>query len=127
MINRKEKGNFNEKIAIEFLVKHGFSIIYRNYRKSFGEIDIIAEKDSIIHFVEVKSVSHETFNKGIRPEEHVTREKIRKISRTAEFFLTEHDLFDTRCQIDLITIISSGDENYNSNKLIKIDYFENIY
>lgn len=128
MKNRKTMGDFNEKLASEFLMKHGFSIIYKNYRKVFGEIDIIAEKNSVIHFVEVKSVSRETLNKGIKPEDHVTDQKIKKISRTAQHFLTENQLYDIGCQIDLITILS--DESRNSNnfdKLIDINYFEKIY
>ncbi|MDA8611286.1 YraN family protein [Candidatus Pacebacteria bacterium] len=142
--NRKQMGDLNESLATEFLMKHGFSIIYRNYRKSFGEIDIIAEKHSTIHFIEVKSVSRETLSRGIKPEDHVTREKINKISQTAQFFLSEHELYDTRCQIDLITILSSKEDldliSSNSNKdnkealsklsvssLIDINYFEKIH
>ena len=133
MKNRKEMGDLYETIASEFLMKHGYSIIYMNYRRSFGEIDIIAEKDSVIHFIEVKSVSRVTLEKGIKPEDHVTREKISKISQTAQYFLNEHDLFDTKCQIDLITILSPG-SNYSdyyeegkSNHLVSINYFENIH
>lgn len=124
--NRKERGDVCEQRAAEFLVKHGFSIIYRNYRKPFGEIDIIAEKGSWVHFIEVKSVSHETLEKGIKPEDHVTHEKINKISQTAQYFLDEYELYETRCQIDLITVISSG-RNATKDKLVNINYFPNIY
>ena len=130
MRNRKEIGDLYEDLAIKFLMKHGFSIIYKNYRRSFGEIDIIAEKHSIIHFIEVKSVSRVTLGKGIRPEDHVTHEKINKISQTAQYFLDEHELYDTRCQIDLITILSSNSQdnkNKNIDHLVDINYFENIY
>src|SRR3989344_3890108 len=50
-------GEIGENLAIKFLMKHGFTILDRNYTKKWGEIDIVAEKESKIHFVEVKSVS----------------------------------------------------------------------
>ena len=50
-----------ENIAVRFLVKHNFSILERNYTKKWGEIDIIAEKSSKLYFIEVKSVTRETF------------------------------------------------------------------
>jgi putative endonuclease len=121
--NKRKKGDIYEKIAIEFLVKHGFSIIYNNYYRSFGEIDIIAEKDNNIHFIEVKSVSYETLKKGIKPEDHVTREKVKKITQTAQHFLAEHELFDVKCQIDLVTILSCS----QGERLVDINYFENIH
>jgi Holliday junction resolvase-like predicted endonuclease len=55
-------GLLGEKYAEMFLVKHGFSIIDRNFSTRFGEIDIVAVKDNSYHFIEVKTitVSHET-------------------------------------------------------------------
>ena len=60
--NRTEKrklGDIGENIACHFLKKRGFEILDRNYSRKWGELDIVAKKDSIIHFVEVKSVSRE--------------------------------------------------------------------
>ena len=54
----KEKGDFAEKRAISFLEDSNFKIIETNfYAKKLGEIDIIAKKDNIYHFCEVKSAS----------------------------------------------------------------------
>ena len=50
-----------EDIAVKYLKNKGFSIVCLNYRKKYGEIDIIAKKGTILHFVEVKTVSHENF------------------------------------------------------------------
>ena len=55
-------GEIGEKLACMFLMKHGFKVLDRNYRKKWGEIDIIAQKDDILRFIEVKTVSRETFN-----------------------------------------------------------------
>jgi putative endonuclease len=109
MKNRKILGNYGEKVAEMFLVKHGFRILALNYRLFFGEIDIIAEKNGIIRFVEVKTVSQETYERGIKPEDHVTREKILKIKKVAEFFLSNNDLFHKASQIDVVAVIRPKD------------------
>jgi putative endonuclease len=107
--NRKTIGDYGEQTAEAFLVKHGFTIRARNYRLFFGEIDIIAEKDGIIRFVEVKTVSQETYTRGIKPEDHVTREKISKIMKVAEFYLANNNLFHKPSQIDVVAIVKPDD------------------
>ena len=62
--SEKQKiGEIGENVAAKFLMKHGFAILDRNYTKKWGEIDIVAEKDNLLHFVEVKSVVRE----GVSP------------------------------------------------------------
>ena len=56
----QKTGEIGENVAVKFLMKHGFAILDRNYTKKWGEIDIVAEKDSKLHFVEVKSVVRES-------------------------------------------------------------------
>ncbi len=88
------KGRIGEQIACEYLVKRGFIIKDRNYRKRWGEIDIIATKDSKIHFIEVKSVSVsdcgqvEKYEKH-KPEDNVHPYKIHKIRKVVVNYLDE--------------------------------------
>jgi len=49
-----EVGRLGEKIAAEFLAKKGYRILARNFRTRFGEIDLVAAKDGVLVFVEVK-------------------------------------------------------------------------
>ena len=56
----QQTGEIGENIAVKFLVKHGYSILERNYTKKWGEIDVIAEKEGKLYFIEVKSVSRLT-------------------------------------------------------------------
>ncbi|RJQ34905.1 YraN family protein [Candidatus Parcubacteria bacterium] len=108
---RKHIGRLGEEIASQFLVKRGFKILDRNYRKPWGEIDIIAEKDDVVRFVEVKAISREILPDSLeeidyRPEEMVTKEKLKKLGRTATLFMeTMHDLREY--QIDVVGVILS--------------------
>lgn len=55
--HNQNTGKIGEETACKFLMKHGYQIITRNYWKKWGEIDIIAKKNTTVHFVEVKTVS----------------------------------------------------------------------
>lgn len=108
--SKKQKiGEFGEKIAVVYLLNHGFCIIERNYTKKWGEIDIVAEKDYKVHFIEVKSVSRErnmskTYQ-NYRPEENMHPLKLRRIHRTIETYLTDREVPDNvDWQIDLICV-----------------------
>jgi len=89
-------GQIGEDIACTFLVKKGFTIIDRNYRKKWGEIDIIAEKGRELHFIEVKTVTHEN-NKRVtrgtddqyRAEDNVHPWKLQRLSRAIQSYLAE--------------------------------------
>ena len=99
---RKQVGRGGEEIAAQFLERKGYKIIERNYRKKWGEIDVIAEKDNVVHFVEVKAVSRES--KDYRPEELIHESKLRKVARTAALYMEQHR--DGReFQIDGIAVI----------------------
>ena len=113
--HRKEIGRLGESIAAQFLVKKGFTIIAKNYRKPWGEIDIIAEKGGVVRFVEVKSVSRENLPdvtremSSYRPEEQIHPLKLRKIARTAEIYMNEKK--DSReYQIDAVGVFLNTKE-----------------
>ena len=83
----KEKGAKAEDLAVDYLISKGFKILERNFRTSFGEIDIIAKKKSTLIFVEVKS----EFSKAeFFAEEKITQQKKKKISQVAEYFLLKN-------------------------------------
>lgn len=103
---RKEKnkivGSGGEIIAVEFLRNKNFKILETNFSCKLGEIDIIAEKDGIIVFVEVKKRSTLAYG---RPVEAVNFAKQRKIKKVAEIYLmVKHKNFaDVR--FDVIEIV----------------------
>lgn len=90
-----------EEIAINFLLGKQYKILQQRYRCPDGEIDIVAEKDSILVFVEVKCRTSRKF--GL-PEEAVTPKKRDKLRKTVDYYLHEKNVRDSICRIDLIAI-----------------------
>lgn len=85
--NNKVTGNLGEAMAAEALEKQGYTIVTRNYRKRYGEIDIIAKKEKTLYFVEVKTRKEKDFG---NPLESITPRKQKKIYQVAQDYLQEH-------------------------------------
>ena len=108
----QKTGEIGENIAVKFLVKHGFSVLDRNYTKKWGEIDIVAEKANKIYFIEVKSVSHETLANNVlretsdyRPEDNMHPWKLKRLSRTIQTYLLSEKITDEKeWQVDLLVV-----------------------
>jgi putative endonuclease len=118
---KRQFGNIGEDEVVKDLESKGYVIIARNYLQKWGEIDIVAEKKSELHFVEVKTVTYAGEN-GFRPEDNMHHDKLRRLQRTCQTFLAEHtrQYHDTDWQIDLACVYMEGD------KPKKIEYLENI-
>ena len=117
MNNRKVSGNQNEVLAVKFLQKKNYKIITRNYYQRCGEVDIIAEKNQVIVFVEVKSLSTEVFRKL---EESVSWAKRNRILKTALFWLLENGKSNCDWRVDYIGI------NCEHGIIRRILHIENI-
>ena len=104
-----QTGAIGEDVACVYLQQKGFKIIARNYRKPWGEIDIIAEKNGEVRFIEVKAVSadHNKFSResnSYRPEEQIHPAKLKKIARTAQLYMANRE-DDREYQIDAVGVI----------------------
>lgn len=82
---KKNVGEIGENLAADMLVNSGYRIVTRNYMTRDGEIDIIAIKDGVMHFVEVKTRSSDEFG---YPADAVTDDKIRHIKKVANTYLS---------------------------------------
>lgn len=105
----RAKGNTAEDIACQFLADNGFGIIERNFYSRFGEIDIIASKESVLHFVEVKS--------GLDYESavlNITKGKLSKIIKTAHVYMKKSSL-DVDFVFDALIVVDK-----------KVEFIENI-
>ena len=89
MKSAKEIGNFGEECAARYLCKKGYNIIGRNFRCKFGEIDVIAEDDTHIVFVEVKTRRLSDFQYG-RPSDAVDYKKRQRLINSSHFYMSEH-------------------------------------
>lgn len=94
----QQKGELGEHIACRFLSERGYTVIERNYTRKWGEIDIVARKDTITYFFEVKSVSREKVTNFshetdlLRPEDQMHAAKQERLKRTIQSYILEHDL-----------------------------------
>jgi len=113
-------GVFGEDIACQFLLEKRYRILSRNFRRPWGEIDIIARHPSgILIFVEVKTIRQGS----LLPEDHLTVAKLGRLSRTSELLANgEYEKESKKgWQIDLVAI-ALGDDNV----VTRITHYENI-
>ena len=105
MNRQKTFGKLGEDCAAKFLEAKGYSIIARNFRIRSAEIDIIAQFDGVIVFVEVKTRS-DTLH-GL-PREAVDLRKQKKIIEAASVFLQDENFADCACRFDVIEVYLRG-------------------
>ncbi len=108
-------GREGEKAAVRFLKKKGYRIVEKNYRHASGEIDIVAEHDQVLVFVEVKSRADG--EKG-QPLEAITPHKQRKIGQVARGFMSQHRIVNRDCRFDVVGI--KGDPHEPKNWEIEL-------
>lgn len=103
---RQGLGQTGERLAAEELVRRGYHILERNFRCSYGEIDLIAEDEQDLIFVEVKTRRGNVY--GL-PEEAVTYRKRQKIVQVASCYLDLHDCSERSWRIDVVAVqLSKG-------------------
>ena len=104
-MNKKILGNIGEDAAAKFLEGKGYEIVARNFRIRSAEIDIIAQLDDVIVFVEVKARS--SIRHGL-PSEAVNLRKQKKIIEAAGVFLQDENFCDCACRFDVVEIFLRG-------------------
>jgi len=133
MTYKSQLGQLGEDMACEYLVKKGYKIIERNYRRKWGEIDIIAKStDRTLVFVEVKTM-HKYDNDddhnsdGIQPEDQLTQTKLKKLKRTACLYAGHYPELvngNRGWRIDLVAI--TIDDLTDTEKCCEIKHYENM-
>jgi putative endonuclease len=97
-----DTGQLGERIAAEYLADQEYEILVKNYRKSFGEVDIIAREREVLVFVEVKTRQASAY---CSPLEAVDVRKQRRLSRTAQEYLLSRRMEDFPARFDVIAIV----------------------
>lgn len=128
-MNRKiTLGKKGEEIAARFLQKQGYRILERNFKKRYGEIDIVALDPSTagqgtLVFVEIKTRFSSEFGP---PEEAVTPWKLRQIAKTGEFYKMLHPELPDLMRIDVVAVELTADSQVKDIRLIKNAYMKGI-
>jgi len=101
MIISNPTARFGEDIATNYLKQKGYKIIERNFRKGYGEIDIVSIHGNILVFVEVKTRATGLYGGAI---EAISYSKLQKLIRTCEYYKMLHPKFPESMRIDAILI-----------------------
>lgn len=107
MATHNQLGKDAEEMAAHYLTDKGFEILYRNWRHSHYEIDIIARKKELLHIVEVKCLKSSAF---CYPEDAVTKRKFKFLLNAADEFLFLHPEFRF-VQYDILSITIPKDKD----------------
>lgn len=124
--SKREIGQLGEDIAAKYLENKGFLVLTRNYRKKWGELDLIVSKDRMLHFVEVKSVtrkidSGKVARETYRAEENVHLQKLKRMYRAIETYLAEKNI-EGDWVVDVMTVkIDTG------NNKARCEFIENVF
>lgn len=104
--HKQRLGKIGENLAAVYLRKHGYRILERNFKKRYGELDLIALSGTVLVFIEVKTRIGSSFG---RPEEAVTPWKLREVVQTAQFYKSLHPELPDALRVDVIGIELDAD------------------
>lgn len=120
-------GQKGEDEAVRYLKGKGFFVLDRNYRKPWGELDIVAKKGDWLYFIEVKTVTRETLSQDMadnyEPEDNIHPWKVKRLSRAINTYLLEKKVDDEAdWQVDSIAVYLNS-----RGELLKIEHLEDIF
>ena len=117
MNDRQALGKWGENFAADYLMARGYTIMGRNVRTSYGEIDVIARQEDTLVFVEVKTRTSRAFG---YPEEAITAQKREHLIQASQAYLQSHPQLEYDWRIDVIAIQRKSEE-----RLPQLKHFEN--
>ncbi len=113
MAAHNELGLLGEQMAIDHLIKKGFIIRERNWRFQKAEVDIIAQKGSLLAIVEVKTRSKRFFGD---PQEFIKEQKIKLLTKAVDHYVVVQDL-NVEVRFDVIGIV----KNHRESSIIHLE------
>ncbi|MCK5237879.1 MAG: YraN family protein [Deltaproteobacteria bacterium] len=115
---KKDMGTYGEDHAVRMLKKAGCKVLERNFRTRMGEIDVVADEDGTLLFVEVKTRGKHSIAK---PFESVDRRKQEKIIKASLEYLSKNNIDeDTPIRFDVISIVVDGES-------VDTEYIKNAF
>jgi putative endonuclease len=123
LLNKKKEtisiGRLGEILAADYLVRQRYVIVEKNYRKQYGEVDIIARDGGVLVFVEVKTRQSIAFG---TPFEAVDARKQRQLSRIAQDYIQSRRLSEVPARFDVIAVRLNRD-----NQPAALDHLKNAF
>ncbi|MCB0382935.1 MAG: YraN family protein [Psychroserpens sp.] len=116
MANHNALGKKGEDLAVDFLLKQGYSILERNYTFQKAEVDIIAKKEEVLAIIEVKTRSSNVFG---NPQDFLKPKQIQRIVKAVDHYVSSNQL-DVEVRFDIIAIVKNGIQ-------FDIQHLENAY
>jgi len=117
MAHHNTTGRDGEKLAVNYFIEKGFSILQQNWRHSHWEVDIIASFNNVLHFIEVKTRRTKKFG---YPEDDVSKKKVINLINASEEYLYLHPEWK-RIQFDILSI------NLLRNELVEYFFIEDVH
>jgi putative endonuclease len=117
MARHNDTGLLGEKMAIEYLLKKGFSILHQNWRHSHWEVDVIASLNNTLHFIEVKTRRTQKFG---YPEDDVSKKKIENLINASE----EYQFLNPQWKLIQFDVLSIS---ILKNKPVEYFFIEDVY
>lgn len=118
MLDKLSLGRLGERMAANYLSSHGYKIIEMNFQKRYGEIDIVAQDQDTLVFVEVKTRME---NNLVPPEDSLISRKINSVKKSALFYKMKHPELPESLRIDFVGIVLD-----DALRPLKINHVENI-
>ncbi|MGY0390963.1 YraN family protein [Bizionia sp. KMM 8389] len=116
MAQHNDLGNLGEQLAVAFLQAKGYAVLQRNYRFQKAEIDIIAQHETEIICIEVKTRNSDFFGD---PQDFVSPGKIKLLIKAMDAYITENAI-DLDCRFDIIAILKNNTKE-------QITHYENAF
>lgn len=101
MQSKIELGQYGEQLAVDFLLKQKYKIIKRNWRCHYGELDIVAQENDVLCFVEVRTKTNVEYGS---PFETITQTKQRKLIQLAQEYIQENDCEEQDARFDVMAV-----------------------
>lgn len=117
MAQHNVTGEAGEHYAVKYLKAKGYTILFRNWRFGHYEVDIIAQEQNKVHFIEVKTRTNLTYG---YPEEAVTRKKLKHLMNSANHFLYSFPSWD-KIQFDILSVFITF------NRDVEFTFIEDVY
>ncbi len=129
-IVKNSLGRFGEDLACRFLKKRGYRILQRNYRKPWGEIDIIGRApDRTLVFFEVKTLREGEGENSLQPEDNMTAAKLRKLRTVCAGFVAKNPRLineESGWRIDVLAITVPRGTMKIKGENCAITHYENV-